>query len=222
MKKTALLCILALLLGGLGGMFLNFSLLQGQGLMAQDEPAVTLPAAIISTPAPDLTGNTALLEAGNKVLEALKDQDYAALSALVHPDLGVTLTPYSTVDPGSDLTLTAEQVGKAGSDKNKYTWGATHGSGAPIQLTIPQYLSDFVFNEDYTTAPFIGVDKVLSAGNSLENVTDAYPGDRFVEYYIPGVDPQYEGIDWCALKLVFASHQGSFRLVGMIHSQWTI
>lgn len=223
MKKTALLCILALLLGGVAGLLVNLTVLSGMGLMPPEDPAVTIPAIPLVTPEPlDPSDNTPLLDAGDRVLEALKQRDYAALAGLAHPDLGVTFTPYSTVAPGADLTLTADQLRKAGSDKNKYTWGTTHGSGSPIQLTISQYLSDYVFNQDYTTAPVIGADFVIASGNALENVTDAYPEARFVEYYFPGVDPQYEGIDWCALKLVFQEYQRSYRLVGVIHSQWTI
>lgn len=223
MKKTALLCILALLLGGMAGLLVNLAALGGMGLLPPEDPAVTIPALPLATPEPlDPADNTLLLDAGDRVLEALKERDYAGLAELVHPDLGVRFTPYSTVDPDSDLTLTAQQVRQAGSDKNKYTWGTIHGSGAPIRLTIGQYLDDYVFNEDYTTAPLIGADYVIASGNALENVDDAYPDGRFVEYYFPGVEPQYEGIDWCALKLVFQDYQGGYRLVGVIHSQWTI
>ena len=68
------------------------------------------------------------------------------------------------------------------------------------------------------------MDHVIASGNSLENVEDAYPEDRFVEFYFPGQDPASGGLDWSALKLVFSDpeHAGDHRLVGVIHSEWTI
>ena len=100
----------------------------------------------------------------------------------------------------------------------------TQGKGDAITMTLPEYLSAYVFNVDYTQAPIIGVDSILSSGNSLENVQDAYPESRFLEYYFPGQDPEAGGLDWCALKLVFRDpeHTGAYRLIGVIHSEWTI
>ena len=91
-------------------------------------------------------------------------------------------------------------------------------------MTLPEYLGAYVFDADYTQAPIIGVDHVIASGNSLENVEDAYPEDRFVEFYFPGQDPASGGLDWSALKLVFSDpeHAGDHRLVGVIHSEWTI
>jgi hypothetical protein len=43
-----------------------------------------------------------------------------------------------------------------------------------------------------------------------------------VEYYFPGFEAQYEGMDWKSLRLVFEQHQGSWKLVGIIHNEWTI
>jgi hypothetical protein len=42
-----------------------------------------------------------------------------------------------------------------------------------------------------------------------------------VEYYFPGFDPQYGGMDWRSLKLVFSQADGSWNLAGIIHDEWT-
>ena len=228
MKRSALLCVLALLLGIAAGLLLNFSQLGGHGLLAS--PAATAPSNLALLPAQaagasgDPDTNAPLLEAGNTVLEALKKDDIQTLSTLVDPEHGVTFTPYSTVDHHSDLNFSADQLSEAGASGTRYVWGYTQGKGDPITMTLPEYLDTYVFNIDYTQAPIIGVDSVLSSGNSLENVQDAYPGDRFLEYYYPGQDPEVGGLDWCALKLVFrdTDGHGSYRLVGVIHSEWTI
>lgn len=224
MKKTALLCVLALLIGCAAGLLGNFTLLQGAGLLpTTDLPTVSLlPLNTAAPEGPDPADNTPLLQASLTVLETLKARDYSALASLVHPSKGITFTPYSTVSPEADITLTRDEVAQAAGNTNRYSWGLSDGSGAPIQLTIEAYIDSYVFNVDYTRAPMVGVDKVLSAGNSLENVADAYPDGRFVEFYFPSVDPASNGFDWCGLKLVFELYHGQYKLVGIIHSQWTI
>lgn len=167
-------------------------------------------------------GQDELLRQSYVVLNTLKNKDYVALSDLVHPQKGLTLTPYSTVDPLKDQTLPSGDIAKASKNETLYVWGFHDGSGAPIQLSIADYFETFVYNTDYSSAPMIGVNTVLSTGNSLENVATAYPDARFVEFYYPKLDPKNDGLDWCGLKLVFEQVLHDFKLVGIIHSEWTI
>ena len=227
MKKTALLTICALLLGLAAGLLFNLERLGGRGLLLPGTGAAS--AGGISCSEPGETGgclvpedNRTLLEAGNAVLESLQWEDMEGLAALVDPDRGVTFTPYSTVDPHSDLTFLPQQLTQAGINESTYIWGITQGKGEAIVLTLSEYLRNYVFDRDYTKAPVIGVDYVISSGNSLENVDDAYPDARFVEYYFPGQDPEAAGLDWSALKLVFLEREETYWLIGIIHSEWTI
>lgn len=230
MKRSALLCVLALLLGALAGLLLNVSHLGGQGLLASGAPAATPAANAALQISPgmaadsDAESNLPLLDAASQVLTALKEGNIQSLAALIDPERGVTFTPYSTVDPHSDLTFTPDQLSQATVNGTRYVWGYTQGKGDAITMTLPEYLGAYVFDADYTQAPIIGVDHVIASGNSLENVEDAYPEDRFVEFYFPGQDPASGGLDWSALKLVFSDpeHAGDHRLVGVIHSEWTI
>lgn len=154
--------------------------------------------------------------------QPFRSRDYDTLAAFVHPEEGVTFTPYSTVDRDSDLRFTAAQVRQFSTDQTVYTWGVSDGLGSLIELTPAEYFSTYVFNTDYTQAPEIGVDRILQSGNALENLTEAYPGCRFVEFHFPGLDPANAGLDWCSLKLVFSPSDSCWQLVGIIHSQWTI
>ena len=122
-------------------------------------------------------------------------------------------------DPANNLGIV--RIGRGG--KNiELLWGYEDGRGEPIQMTIVQFLEEFIFSVDYTQATAVGVDQVVMSGNSLENVQDAYPDCRFVDLCYPSLDPAYEGLDWCSLKMVFAPTQSGWYLVGLIHSQWTI
>lgn len=170
----------------------------------------------------DSKDNFQLLNSACYVLQALKNSDYATVASMVHPEKGVTFTPYSTVDFTTDLTLTSNQVKDLEQDSSLYTWGRADGRGSPIQLTISQYFAQYVFNADYTQSSQIGVDQVMISGNALENVAEAYPDCRFVDFSIPGQSASSQGMDWSSLKLVFAPGETCWYLVGIVHGQWTI
>lgn len=169
----------------------------------------------------DPTNNAVLLCASFEVLNALKAHDATALASTVHPDKGVTFTPYSTVEPGVNINLSSIQVKELYSDETVYTWGHVDGCGNMIEMTVPEYFDRYVYDADYFQAPQIGIDEVVINGNALENVAEAYPGCRFVDFCYPSISPAHEGMDWCSLKLVFEPGDSRWLLVGLIHSEWT-
>ena len=126
------------------------------------------------------------------------------------------------MDFDQDQCFTADQIRVLRDDATRYLWGYSDGRGEPIQMTILEFLEEYIFSVDYTQATSVGVDQVVMTGNSLENVRDAYPDCRFVDLCYPSLDPAYSGLDWCSLKMVFAPTQSGWYLVGLIHSQWTI
>lgn len=169
----------------------------------------------------NLKENFPLLNSACAVVRALQQRDYAALSGFVHPERGLTLTPYSTVSLADDLTFTAAQVKAFDQDASRYIWGVVAGTGELLQMTAEEFFTGYIFNVDYTQAARIGIDRVNISGNALENVAEAYPDCRFVDFTYPGSDAANQGQDWSSLKLVFAPLDGQWRLVGLIHSQWT-
>jgi len=177
-----------------------------------------------ATPVPEHPpyDNRALLSLAFDIASVLEQRDYQTLSTYVHPSEGVLFTPYSTVDLNANLSFTPYQVAKLGSDTTKYVWGISDGKGEPLELTVSDYFSRYVYNADYTQAPLLGVDRIIGSGNALENVLDVFPDCRFVEFYFPGIAPEYNGFDWCGLKLVFLEYQGEYKLRAIIHSEWTI
>ena len=56
----------------------------------------------------------------------------------------------------------------------------------------------------------------------LENQFEVYESPIIVEYYFSGFNPEYEGMDWRSLRLVFEEIRGHWKLVGLINNQWTI
>lgn len=159
-----------------------------------------------------------LVTTAMRAARAISSGDYAALSGFVDPDAGVTFTPYSTVDFSSNLNFSADSLAGAAADESEYIWGLDSAS-TPIRMTIPEYFARYVWNVDYWAVTELGIDRVLYTGNSLENAADAYPGCRFVDFYIPSDDPS--GRSWSSLKLVFRKADGDWYLTGIIHSEWT-
>lgn len=151
----------------------------------------------------------------------IKTGDYASLSQIVHPSLGLTFVPYSTVDFSMNKSFLPSEVSKFASDSTKYIWGTEDGTGNPIELTASEYFSKYVFDFDYTAAPVVGINKIMNSANALENVTEAFPNADFIELYNPG-SGEYANGDWSALRLVFEEYDGTYRLTAIIHSVWTV
>ncbi len=170
----------------------------------------------------DPAENFPLLGSACLVNRAIQRQDWTTLAAYVHPERGVTFTPYSTVDPASDLNFTADQIRNLAQDQTVYTWGFEDGRGDPIQMTALQYFERYVYDRDYTQVPQIGVDRIMTGGNALENLTEEYAGCRFVDFSFPSADPVNDGLDWSSLKLVFQPEAEHWYLVGIVHGEWTI
>lgn len=155
------------------------------------------------------------------VIKALKNKDTGFLADYVHPLKGVRFTPYTTVSLENDLVFSQEGMKNFFEDKT-YTWGYYDGSGEEIQLTPSDYYEQFVYSEDFINAPEIGYNEVLTSGNMVENQFEVYDNAIVVEYHIPEVNPEFSGLDWQSLRLVFEEYEGNWKLVGIIHNQWTI
>lgn len=161
-------------------------------------------------------------ETAEEVLCALRNKDLASFIEHVHPLKGVRFTPYTYVSLADDLVLNKEELSTFFADQAIYSWGDYDGTGEPILLTKAEYYQQFVYPVDYLHAPQIGYNQVLSFGNMLENQFQVYDNPIVVEYYFPGFEPQYEGMDWRSLRLVFEAYEDSWKLVGIISNQWTI
>ena len=157
-----------------------------------------------------------------QVIKAISEKDTDAWSEFVHPEKGLRFTPYTFVSTENDVVFTKEEIKDFFNDTNEYLWGFYDGTGDEIRLTPGEYYDKFVYSEDFKNAPEIGYNEVLSFGNALENQFEVYDSPIIVEYYFPGFDELYEGMDWRSLRLVFEEYEDDWKLVGIIHNQWTI
>lgn len=156
-----------------------------------------------------------------KTLQALKTQDGAALAKIADPKKGVRFVPYATFSK-DDVIMMPKDVATMFTSKKKYNWGAFDGSGEPMMFTPSEYYKKFIWNADYTTAKDVNWNTFKGKGNSLENQKQFHPNAQIIEYYFPGFDKQYAGMDWSSLRLMFEQDGNTWHLVGIIHNEHTV
>jgi len=161
-------------------------------------------------------------ETSDKIIRAISVKDTETISEFVHPAKGVRFTPYTYVSLENDVVYKKEEIKNFFKDKDIYIWGYYDGIGDEIKLTPSEYYDKFIYSEDFVNAEKVGYNEVLSFGNMMENQFEVYENPIVVEYYFSGFNPEYEGMDWRSLRLVFEQYEGGWKLVGIINNQWTI
>ncbi len=183
---------------------------------------VETPVGITETAPKATTIETLTLkEISNRVIQALAARDMGVLAQFVHPEKGVRFSPYTYVREEHLVFMPGELPGLPGSDK-VFNWGQYDGSGEPINLTFSEYYDEFVYSVDFANPEQIGYDQEIGQSSMTNNLHDFYPGSSYVEFYFSGFDPQYAGMDWQSLRLVFVQEKGRWWLVGIVHDEWTI
>jgi hypothetical protein len=155
------------------------------------------------------------------VMTAVRDGDLETLSEFVHPEHGLRFAPMGRLT-ADDQVFSAAEVASLFDDETVYVWGSYDGSGFPIELTPQDYWQEFVYSQDFLNAERVTYSqRFLSTtwqDDSLERYTDAL----VVEYHFSGFDPQYGGMDWESLFLVFQEHDGAWYISAIMYDQWRI
>ncbi len=161
-------------------------------------------------------------ERSRKVINAIDKLNMEELSRYIHPQKGVRFTPYTHVSLENDLVFTKEQISNFMNDNEKYLWGYYDGSGFEIKLAPKEYWEEFVYDKDFKNADNISQNAIIGKSMMVENQFEVYPEAIIVEYYIRGTNPEFEGLDWASLRLVFEEYNNKWYLVGIIHNQHVI
>ena len=169
-----------------------------------------------------------VLDLAQSVATLLKNEDWRALGALVHPMQGVTFSPYAFVDTSNAVKLGIGDVKALGMDDTVRTWGNYDGSGEPIICTFAEYYDRFIMSHDFSQAPQIGVNTLIKTGNTESNLYVFGNGGAYIEFHFPQTPfdedalSSFAGHDWASLRLVFAEYENELYLVGIVHDEWTI
>jgi hypothetical protein len=151
----------------------------------------------------------------DRALTALKTKDGAVLAELVD-SRGLRLSPSAFVDVAADQVLPPAEVRVLWTTEARRIWGHSGGSGDPIELTPAAYISRHVLDHDFLNAK-VSVNADTDRGTSTNNASEVYPGATRVEYFREGNGP----LDWSLLRLILMPVDDGWRLVGIIHDEWT-
>ncbi len=166
--------------------------------------------------------SSSLITSALEVMELIDTEDFTGLQNWVHPDDGVRFSPYAYVNTQTDLVFASQSFPSLMADPSVLTWGSFDGSGEPIEFNFMDYYNRFIYDQDFLNPEIIGINSIVGSGNILVNIGDVYPTGEFVEFHFTGFDPQYEGMDWRSLILVFEEVGNEWKLIGIVHNEWTI
>ncbi len=184
--------------------------------------AILEPTEIVETIEVSLDEDTSLLDAANTVIQTLHDRDMDELSQLVHPTKELRFAPYAFILEEYLVFMPDELPGLLDFDhQTVYEWGDYMWTGDPIELAFHDYYYRFVYSAYFIRAEEIGINQKVSPEDMINNSHEFYPGSEFVESYFSGIKPEYIGLDWQSLRLVFIKENGTWWLVCIVHEEWT-
>lgn len=169
---------------------------------------------------PEVNTKATMADQGEMVVNALKAKDLETLAKIIHPLKGIRFSPEVTVSKDQRV-FSAEEVEGLMNNSDAIFWGLQDGTGDSIKQTFSEYYERYIYDVDFANADSIFINHDHQWGNAINNARQAYSKCQIVEYYFPGIDPAYMGMDWRGLRLVFEEHQNSWYLVGLIHTGWT-
>lgn len=186
------------------------------------------PSAPTAYPYPEPQDATAVPVDAQELVRSMADQVVSAFQAreleqvalMVNPSEGLRFSPYSYVRQ-EDVRLRVVELPDMLEEPDVYEWGTFEGSGEPISMNFADYFARFVYDVDFAAAPQVSINQRLGMGSTIDNAAEFYPGSIIVEYYFPGFEEQYQGMDWRSLRLVFMDYRGRWVLSGVIHDEWT-
>lgn len=193
--------------------------------LVEDKPAAqpAPPKDTIVAPAqPNSPVRDSVMLVASQVLQSLKNKDYRSFASYFHPKEPVLFSPYGHINVANSKKLLAKDFLESIEKNWTLTWGVYDGTGESMKIKVVPYLEKFVYDADYLQASQTSFDQVVQKGNSLNNIAEVFPGLHFVDCHVEGKDPQYNGMDWRSLRLVFKMHNNAYYLVAVIHDQWTI
>ncbi|SJM36692.1 hypothetical protein A1019T_00655 [Psychrobacter pasteurii] len=198
-------------------------------LISACTPSATVDGQTGSNNVPDTTQNsseqskqTQILQQAKQIQGYLATDNYQALTPHIHPTKGVRFSMYAYVQQETDKVFSREQFATyLQQSRIKFTWGTKDGVGDLYITTLPDFLNSWVAAEqyDFKGATF---NKFQGSSNSLNNLKEVYPNADFVEFYHSGKNPEYAGMDWRSMRLVFEEYQGKYYLVAIVNDQWTV
>jgi len=159
----------------------------------------------------------------DQIIALIDRNDFVALKSMALEE-GVYFMP------GEHTGLEAAvYIGEADWDEintrtDQLVWGTEMGSGEEISLTPSVYFDTYISQYDFLNAPEYSAVELSESLKANINIVEDTIGNRMVTYHYPGFNELYEGMDYQTLILIlnYDAETGSYKLVGIINSFWTI
>lgn len=174
-----------------------------------------------STSLTSAISDSQLIVTSEIILTAFEQKNFNEVAKFIHPALGIRFSPYAFIDTSADRKISKSEFLASIDNKALLDWGQFDGSGDPIEMTYKEYFNRFVYDVDFLNKSEVSVNTFVQRGNTTNNIKEAYPNCSYVEYFVVGINPKVEGMDWRAIRLVFKTINGQIWLIGMVHDEWT-
>lgn len=162
-----------------------------------------------------------LFSTSTAILTAIKAKDHKALAGFIHPEQGLLFSPFKYID-SSCLVIKANEFESLANSNKKLNWHSSWmEEDADSLLTVKDYFKRFVYDVDFIKAPERTFNESHNAGTEINNTFEIFKGSDFVEFFFPGFEKKYDGLDFRGLQLVFKAYNGKPYLVGIVHDEWT-
>jgi len=156
------------------------------------------------------------------IIEQLDSKNYSALIDFIHPQKGLYFSPYTYVQKDRYPHVSKGDYRSFIKPDSLIYWGEQDGTGDSILLNFHNYSDKYIYRAKYLEAEHFSIDSIMGKGNTINNIKSIFPNATIVEYHFPGLEPKYQGMDWCSLRLVFEEFEQKFYLVAIVNDQWTI
>ncbi|MUK89432.1 hypothetical protein GMD78_13780 [Ornithinibacillus sp. L9] len=166
-----------------------------------------------------------IVEHANDVLEMLIAEDMDALADAVHPEKGLVFGPFlqvdhsPVVDDHEPIQFTAAEIPTLLDNQEMLNWGYHAASGLPIEMTAQEFYDSYVKPTNYVEPDGIFVNELNIRDDYLNYVGERFPESQLVEFFHDTED--IDTLDWSGLALVFEKYEGNWKLVAIMHDEWT-
>jgi hypothetical protein len=160
-----------------------------------------------------------LISTSVEILTHIKNGDYRKFATFIHPQDRLRFSPYAYIDTVKDKVLSASEFLQLAMGNKKINWNSSWEEKTEL-LTVADYFRKFVYDVDFLNAELKSVNQYHSQGTDLNDISEIYPGYGVVEFFFPGCEKKYEGLDFRALRLVYKTKNGKLFLTGIVHDKW--
>ncbi len=162
-----------------------------------------------------------LYEAAEQVRLALLSEDGPRIPAGYVPAEGVAVSPDAYVDPDAGERVVVSSADLAAAAETMRIWGYHDGIGSPIVDSVDGFMSNYRRSLALLEPDVVGIDRRVGVGNTIDNLAEAFPDARIVEFHRRGRG-EARDFNWSSVRLALELRNGEWQLVGITSDTWTI